>query len=150
MNKIILMGRLTRNPEISYSNTASRDGSQLAIARYSIAVDRRFKAGDGVDVDFFNCVSFGKQAEFAEKYLQKGTKIAITGRLQNDNYTNKDGVKVTAVKVMVEEVEFAESKSASQQNQNQGGYEAAPQDAQPQAAGDEYMSVPAGMDLPFK
>lgn len=147
MNKIILMGRLTRDPEISYSNTASRDGSQLAIARYSLAVERRFKSGDGVTADFFNCVSFGKQAEFAEKYLHQGTKIAITGRLQNDNYTNKDGVKVNAVKVMVEEVEFAESKAASaasQQNQSGDAQQGA------QDAGDEYMSVPAGMDLPFK
>lgn len=150
MNKIILMGRLTRDPEISYTNAGNGDGSQLAIARYSIAVDRRFKSNDGVNVDFFNCVSFGKQAEFAEKYLKKAIKIVVTGRLQNDNYTNREGVKVTATKVMVEEVEFAESKAVSQQNQNQNSnmQQNSQQDSQP--AADEYMTVPDGMDLPFR
>ena len=107
MNKVILMGRLTRDPEVRYSQ-----GEQpLAIARYSIAVDRRGRnSADGATADFINCVAFGKQGEFAEKYLHKGTKIAIIGRIQTGSYTNKDGVKVYTTDVVVEEHEFAESK----------------------------------------
>ena len=91
MNKVILMGRLTRDPEIRYSQ-----GEQAtAIARYTIAVDRRFKRNnDGQNADFIGCVAFGRQAEFAEKYLHKGTKIALTGRIQTGSYTNRDGQKV--------------------------------------------------------
>ena len=96
MNKVILMGRLTRDPEVRYSN----GDNATAIARFSIAVDRRFKRGnDGQDADFFNCTAFGKQGEFVEKYLKKGTKILLSGRIQNDNYTNRDGQKVSSVQM---------------------------------------------------
>ena len=110
MNKVILMGRLTKDPEISSS------ASGTTFARYSIAVDRKYKQEGEPDADFFNCTSFGKQAEFVEKYLKKGTKIIVSGRLQNNNYTNKEGHKVYDVRVITEEVEFAESKGSQQQN----------------------------------
>ena len=112
MNKVILMGRLTRDPEISYS----QNGNNTCIARYTLAVDRRFKQEGGQEADFIPCVSFGKSAEFAEKYLHKGTKIAVTGRIETGSYTNKDGVKVYTTTVMIEEQEFAESKGSSQNN----------------------------------
>ena len=112
MNKVILMGRLTKDPEISSS------ASGTTFARYSIAVDRKYKQEGEPDADFFNCTSFGKQAEFVEKYLKKGTKIIVSGRLQNNNYTNKEGHKVYDVRVITEEVEFAESKGSQQQTQN--------------------------------
>ena len=116
MNKVILMGRLTRDPEVRYSQGAS----QTAVARFSVAVDRRFKREGEPDADFFNCTAFGKQAEFIERYLHKGTKIVLSGRVQNDNYTNKEGQMVYSVRIMVEEIEFAESKNAS--SGNDGGY----------------------------
>lgn len=153
MNKVILMGRLTRDPEVRY--TQSRNGDQLAIARFSIAVDRRFarnsQDGNEVTADFFNCSSFGKQAEFVEKYLKQGTKVVVCGRIENDNYTNKNGEKVYSVRIVAEEIEFAESKNASQGGQ--GGYQ--PQAASPapqNASADEFMSIPDGIenDLPFK
>lgn len=110
MNKVILMGRLTRDPEVRYST----GDSSMAIARFSIAVDRRFRrGGDGAEADFFNCTAFGKQGEFVEKYLKKGTKVLLSGRIQNDNYTNRDGQKVQSVQIIAEEIEFAESKNAS-------------------------------------
>lgn len=151
MNKTILMGRLTRDPDIRY--TQSKTGEQLAIAHFSLAVDRRF-AKKGSDpneptADFFECNAFGRQAEFAEKYLKQGTKILVTGRLENNNYTNKNNERVYSVRVMVEEVEFAESKNASQ-NAGQGGYQ--PQMNMPvsQNAGD-FIAIPDGIenDLPF-
>lgn len=117
MNKVILMGRLTRDPEVRYSQGAS----QTAVARFSVAVDRRFKREGEPDADFFNCTAFGKQAEFIERYLRKGVKIVVCGRIQNDNYTNKDGQMVYSVRVMVDEIEFAESKNASANN-GDGGY----------------------------
>lgn len=110
MNKVILMGRLTRDPEVRYS----QGENQTAIARYSLAVNRRFKREGDPEADFINCVAFGKQAEFAEKYLKKGTKMTITGRIQTGSYTNKDGVKVYTTDVIVEEQEFAESKAAAE------------------------------------
>ena len=136
MNKVILMGRLTRDPDVRYS----QNDSSMAIVRFSLAVDRRFKKqGDTVTADFFNCTAFGKQGEFVEKYLKKGTKIVVTGRIQNDNYTNKDGQKVYSVQIMVEEIEFAESKAAGQSQQN---------DSMP---GDGFMNIPDGVEseLPF-
>ena len=152
MNKVILMGRLTRDPEVRY--TQSRNGEQLAIARFSIAVDRRFarnnQDGNEVTADFFNCSSFGKQAEFVEKYLKQGTKIVVCGRIENDNYTNKNGEKVYSVRVVAEEIEFAESKNASQGG-GQGGYQ--PQAAAPKnASADDFMNIPDTLenDLPFK
>ena len=109
MNKIILCGRLTRDPDL-------RTNGDNNIARYSLAVDRRFKREGEPDADFFNCTVFGKGADFAEKYLRQGTKVLITGRLQSDNYTNKDGQKVYGWQVIVEEQEFAESKKAQEQH----------------------------------
>ena len=143
MNKVILMGRLTRDPEVRYS----AGDNAMAIARYSLAVDRRRRAngGDEQTADFINCVSFGKQAEFAEKYLRKGTKMLVTGRIQTGSYTNKEGAKVYTTEVVVEEQEFAESKGSSD---NGGFAQAAPA---PQSAGDGFMNVPDGIDeeLPF-
>ena len=139
MNKVILMGRLTRDPEVSSSTTGT------TFARYSIAVDRRFKREGEPDADFFNCTSFGKQAEFVEKYLHKGTKVVVTGRLQNNNYTNKEGQKVYDVRIMVEDVEFAESKNASD-----GSYSSSSQ-SQGSAGGNDFLNVPDGLveELPF-
>ena len=158
MNKVILMGRLTRDPEVRYSQGAS----QTTVARYSIAVDRRFKREGEPDADFFNCTAFGKQAEFVERYLHKGTKIVLSGRIQNDNYTNKDGQMVYSVRIIVDDVEFAESKNASGANAgggynnaggyNNGGYAGGGSSAPaPSGAGDGFMNIPDGIDeeLPF-
>ena len=113
MNKVILMGRLTRAPEVRYSS----GDNQKAVARYTLAVDRRYKRQeDEQTADFINCVTFGKGAEFAEKYLHQGTKIVAEGRIQTGSYTNKDGQKVYTTDVIVESHEFAESKSSSQQD----------------------------------
>ena len=147
MNKVILMGRLTRDPEVRYS----QGENAMAIARYTLAVDRRFnRNNDEQTADFINCVAFGRSGEFAEKYFHKGTKIAVTGRIQTGSYTNKDGVKVYTTDVVVEDQEFAESKSASQQ----AGNEYAPAgrtESAPMAAGDGFMNIPDGIDeeLPF-
>ena len=113
MNKVILMGRLTHDPEIRYSNGAT----STAVARFSVAVDRRFKREGDPSADFFNVSCFGKTAEFCEKYLNKGTKIVLSGRLENNNYTNKDGQQVRDNRIIAEEIEFAESKKASTENQ---------------------------------
>lgn len=112
MNLVILMGRLTRDPEVSSS------ASGTTFARYSIAVDRKFKKEGEAEADFFNCTSFGKQAEFVEKYLKKGTKIVVSGEIQNNNYTNKDGQKVYDVRIMVHDVEFAESKNSDSKTES--------------------------------
>lgn len=154
MNKVILMGRLTRDPEIRYT----QGDNQMAIARYTLAVDRRFNRGnDENTADFISCVAFGKSGEFAEKYLRKGIKIAVTGRIQTGSYTNKDGVKVYTTEVVVEDQEFAESKN----NNSEGGYGnnsygggfggGNSQPAAPMAAGDGFMNIPDGIDeeLPF-
>ena len=139
MNKVILMGRLTRDPEVRYSQ-----GEQAtAIARYTVAVDRRFRRdGDSQTADFIGCVAFGRQAEFAEKYLRKGTKIALTGRIQTGSYTNRDGQKVYTTDVVVEEQEFAESKTAGQ---------IAQQNPAPMTREDGFMEIPDGLEeeLPF-
>jgi single stranded DNA-binding protein (ssb) len=144
MNKVILMGRLTRDPEVRYSQG---EGS-LAIARFSLAVDRRFKRQGEPEADFFNCTAFGKQAEFAERYMKQGTKMVVVGRVQNDNYTNKDGQKVYSVQIMVDELEFAESKNAGAAP---GGYQPSSRPEPSQAAGDGFMNIPDGIDeeLPF-
>ncbi|MBO5372203.1 MAG: single-stranded DNA-binding protein [Lachnospiraceae bacterium] len=145
MNKVILMGRLVRDPEVRYSQ-----GEQAtAVARYTIAVDRRFRRdGDQQTADFIGCVAFGRQGEFAEKYLRKGTKIAITGRIQTGSYTNRDGQKVYTTDVVVEEQEFAESKGASDNN---GGFTPMDRPSPSVAAGDGFMNIPDGIDeeLPF-
>ena len=109
MNQIILLGRLTRDPEVRYT----QGDNSMAIAKFSLAVNRRFKKENEPEADFFNCTAFGKQAEFVEKYLKQGTKILLSGRIQNDNYTNKEGQKVYSIQIMVEEIEFAESKNNS-------------------------------------
>ena len=106
MNKVILMGNLTRDPEIRYS----QGENSLAIARFSIAVNRRFSRQGDTDTDFFNCTAFGKQAEFVEKYFKQGSRMLLTGRVQNDNYTNKNGERVYSVQIMADEIEFAERK----------------------------------------
>lgn len=109
MNKIILMGRLTRDPEIRYS----QNERQMAIARYSLAVDKKVQREDGVTADFFNIVAFDRRAEFAEKYLRKGTKILLSGHVQTGSYNNRDGVRMPFFEVVVDEQEFAESKNVS-------------------------------------
>ena len=138
MNKVILMGRVVRDAEIRYS----QGDTAMAIARYTLAVDRRFKREGEQNADFINCIAFGKNAEFAEKYLHQGTKICIEGRIQTGSYTNKDGAKVYTTEVVVEGHEFAESKG-SQQN-TQGRPQPSPNDG--------FMSIPAGIEdeLPFQ
>lgn len=151
MNKVIFVGNLTKDPEVRYSQGAS----QTTVARFSIAVNRIFKREGEPDADFFNCTAFGKQAEFIERYMRKGTKVALAGKIQNDNYTNKDGQMVYSVRVMVDEIEFAESKSASAGNgngYNGGGYMGGGNNAPaPSGAGDGFMNIPDGIDeeLPF-
>ncbi len=169
MNIVILMGRLTRDPEVRYS----QGESSTAVANYRLAVDRRFKRDGQPDADFFDCVCFGRQAEFAEKYLHQGTKMVVQGRLQNDNYQGRDGQMVYRNRIIVENQEFAESKAASQQsggyssnnsynsgNNNSGsgnsygGYNSRPsrQSAPaPEPAADGFMNIPDGIDeeLPF-
>lgn len=141
MNKIILCGRLTKDPEVRYSQGAT----QTAVARVSLAVNRKWKREGEPEADFFNCTAFGKQAEFIEKYLKKGSKVLVSGRVQNDNYTNKDGQKVYAVNIMIEEIEFAESKNAGQQDTNQRHQD------RPAYTNDGFMSIPDGEEeqLPF-
>ena len=146
MNKVVLMGRLTRDPDVRYS----QGETPLAIARYTLAVDRRFKRNGEQDADFINCVAFGRTAEFAEKYLKQGTKMVVSGRIQTGSYTNRDGVKVYTTEVVIEEQDFAESKAAAAQNSNMGG----PQPSAPQpsaAASDGFMNIPDGLEeeLPF-
>lgn len=148
MNKVILMGNLTRDPEIRYS----QGENSLAIARFSIAVNRRFSRQGDTDTDFFNCTAFGKQAEFVEKYFKQGSRMLLTGRVQNDNYTNKNGERVYSVQILADEIEFAERKStadanASRSASNFGG--GAPEPAM--AADDDFMNIPDGIEdgLPF-
>ena len=148
MNKVILMGRLTRDPEVRYSQGAN----SLAIARYTLAVDRRFRREGEATADFINCVAFGKIAEFAERYLRQGVKIAVTGRIQTGSYTNRDGQKVYTTEVVVEEQEFAESKGSADVNRGNSGFQtAAPAPAPAFDAGDGFMNIPDGIDeeLPF-
>ena len=145
MNKVILMGRLTRDPEVRYS----QGENAMAVARYSLAVDRRTnRNNDGQTADFINCVAFGRAGEFAEKYFHKGTKIVVTGRIQTGSYTNKDGVKVYTTDVVVEEQEFAESKNSA--GAGDGGFAPAGRPER-SAAGDGFMNIPDGIDeeLPF-
>ncbi len=139
MNKVILIGRLTKDPETRYS----QGQSSTCIARYSLAVDRQFKRDGEQTADFLNCVAFGKQGEFAEKYLKKGTKIAVTGRLQTGSYTDKDGKKVYTTDVVVESHEFVESKKESDQETQTSPYGS--------IGTDGFMNIPDGIDeeLPF-
>lgn len=115
MNKCILMGRLTKDPDVRYT----KGDAPKAVGRFSLAVDRWPKREGQPDADFFNCTAFGKQGEFVEKYLKKGTKVIIEGRLQNDNYTNKDGMKVTATGIVLDNIEFCESKKNEQPTEKQ-------------------------------
>ena len=145
MNKVILMGRLTRDPDVRYS----QGENSMAIARYTLAVDRRFnRGGDENNTDFINIVAFGKAGEFAEKYLHKGTKVLVTGRIQTGSYTNKDGQKVYTTDVVAEDQEFAESKNASSGEGGSGNYA---RSSAPVAADGDFMSIPEGIveELPF-
>ena len=138
-----------KRQEISYS----QNGNSLAIARFSLAVNRRFARQGETDVDFFNCTAFGKTAEFVEKYFKQGSRMLLTGRIQNDNYTNRNGEKVYSVRIIAEEIEFAERKSAADSftgsNSGFDGGNMAPEPAS--AAGDDFMNIPDGIDetLPF-
>lgn len=137
MNKVILIGRLTREPEVRYA----QGSNPTAVAKYSLAVPRKFKREGEPDCDFINCVAFGKSAEFAEKYLRKGTKIAVVGRIQTGSYTNKDGQKVYTTDVIVDEQEFCESRQQQEQ----------PKPAPTDDMG--FMQLPDGIEdseLPFK
>lgn len=153
MNKVILMGRLTRDPEVRYS----AGENATAVARYTLAVDRRFRRDGNNDqnADFIGCVAFGRSAEFAEKYFRQGLKIVVTGRIQTGSYTNKDGVRVYTTDVVVEDQEFAESKNASGAGTSaSSGYDSAPAAEKPApsaASGDGFMNIPDGIDeeLPF-
>ena len=151
MNNVVLMGRLTRDPEVRYSS----GDSPLAIARYTLAVDRRFKRDGEPTADFIRCVVFGRGAEFAEKYFHQGTKVALTGRIQTGSYQNRDGQTVYTTEVVVENQEFAESKAAS--DSSRVAYENAPHmDApapapQVEAPDDDFMNIPESIneELPF-
>ena len=138
MNKVIEIGRLAKDPDIRYSQGANT----TCIARYTLAVDRKFKQEGQPNADFINCIAFGKLGEFAEKYLHKGVKIAVVGRIQTGSYTNKDGQKVYTTDVVVEEQEFCESKSNNQQSQSND---------RPQSSPDDFMKIPDGIEdsLPF-
>ena len=139
MNKVVLVGRLTRDPEVRYS----QGENATAVARYTVAVDRRFKRDGEPTADFINCVVFGKSAEFAEKYFRQGLRVAISGRITTGSYTNKDGIKVYTTEVTVEEQEFAESKAESEANKTSN--------QQSTPSSDGFINVPDGVDeqLPF-
>lgn len=139
MNKVILMGRMTRDPEIRYS----QGENATAIARFSLAVDRRFKREGEPTADFISCVAFGKTAEVIENYCKQGTKLVVEGRWQTGSYTNNEGVKIYTNDCVVENIEFAESKAAS---------ENAKPDATPEAQSNEWMNIPDNVTdeaLPF-
>lgn len=137
MNKVILMGRLTRDPEVRYS----QGEPPVAVARFTLAVDRRYKTENGPTADFIGCVAFGKNAEFIEKYFRQGIKVLIAGRIQTGSYTNREGKKVYTTDIVVEEQEFAESKKTNEQNNPSAISENE----------DGFMNIPEGIDeeLPF-
>lgn len=144
MNKVILMGRLTRDPEVRYS----QGENAMAVARYALAVDRKYnRNNDEQSADFINCVAFGRNGEFAEKYLRKGIKIVVVGHIQTGSYTNKDGIRVYTTDVIVDEHEFAESKNSSSNNAGSSSDSTPSYDF----AGDGFMNIPDGIDeeLPF-
>ena len=149
MNKVILIGRLTRDPEIRWS----QGQDQSCIARYTLAVDRKYRKDDGSqNADFISCTVFGRQAEFAEKYLKQGTKIAITGRIQTGSYTNREGQKVYTTDVIIEEQEFAESKASSGSSEATGTGNSTPTNTKPVITEvDGFMHIPDGLDeeIPF-
>lgn len=137
MNKVTLIGRLTKDPEIRYKEVKDE---QKAIARFTLAVNRRYNRDGEQQADFISCVAFGKTAEFIEKYFRKGLKIAALGRIRTGSYTNKDGVTISTTDIVVEEVEFAESKPASNGSESKS-----------EASADGFLSVPEDIDdmLPF-
>lgn len=141
MNKVILMGRLTRDPEVRYT----QGENAMAVARYTLAVDRRFKKDNEQSADFISCVAFGRSAEFTEKYFRQGMRVTISGRIQTGSYTDRDGKKIYTTDVVIEEQEFAESKGSSQPEQPA----ASPHGQAP--ASDGFMNIPDGIDseLPF-
>ena len=153
MNKVILMGRLTRDPEVRYS----AGNNSMAVARYTLAVDRRFRRDGESNADFIGCVAFGRSAEFAEKYLRQGTKIVVTGRIQTGSYTNRDGQKVYTTDVVVEDQEFAESKAAASESGMMRQSAPSPMAASPMpspaqaSSADGFMNIQDGIDeeLPF-
>ena len=146
MNKVILMGRLTRDAEVRYS----QGDASTAVARFSLAVDRRFRReNEEQTADFISCVAFGRTAEFLERFGRKGTKFILEGRIQTGSYTNRDGQRVYTTDVVVENIEFAESKASGEGNN--GGYVPADRPSPSGAAGDGFMNIPDGIDeeLPF-
>jgi len=147
MNKVVLVGRLTRDPEVRYS----QGENATAIARYTVAVDRRFKRENEASADFVPCVVFGRSAEFAEKYFRQGMRVAISGRIQTGSYTNKEGAKVYTTEVVVEDQEFAQNRDEN--NASMAGFQpSAPAASAPSVdAGDGFMNIPDGIDeeLPF-
>ena len=151
MNKVILVGRLTRDPDIRYT----QGQNSMAVARYTLAVDRRRTSADGQrEADFIGCVAFGRQAEFAERYLHQGTKLIVTGRIQTGSYTRQDGQKVYTTDVVVEDQEFAESKASSEgRQQGVSSYSAPGRDnGMADEIGDGFMNIPDGVEdegLPF-
>ncbi len=155
MNRVILMGRLTRDPELRYS----QGERALAIARYTLAVDRRGRRnqeGNEQTADFINCVAFDRQAEFAEKYFRQGMRVLISGRIQTGSYINRDGQKVYTTEVIIDDQEFADSKgTAADMSGYRGGYQQPAQPQQPapsSAVGDGFMNIPDGVEdegLPF-
>lgn len=155
MNKWVGMGRLTRDPEVRYS----QGDNATAVGRYTLAVDRRFKRDNEPTADFIPCVVFGRSAEFAEKYFRQGMRVSVSGRIQTGSYTNKDGVRVYTTEVIVEEQEFAESRAEREANAssynnsyNNNSYrQAAPSPSPSMDAGDGFMNIPDGIDeeLPF-
>ena len=146
MNKVVLVGRLTRDPEVRYS----QGENATAVARYTLAVDRRFKRDNEPSADFIPCVVFGRSGEFAEKYFRQGMRVSVSGRIQTGSYTNKDGMKVYTTEVIVEEQEFAESRAEGEQFRKTHSQ---PAEAKAPAvdAGDGFMNIPDGIDeeLPF-
>lgn len=149
MNKVILMGRLTRDPEVRYTQHNNSQES-MAVARYTLAVDRRIHKEGETTADFIKCVSFGRAAEFTEKYFRQGLKVVVTGRIQTGSYTNRDGQKVYTTDVVVEDQEFAESKSSGQPVPGENGSSGGSRQTPP-VDGDGFMNIPDGIDeeLPF-
>lgn len=139
MNKVILMGRLTKDPEIRYSSGEK----STAIARYTLAVERRYKRDGENTADFINCIAFGRLADVAEQYFCQGMKLLIVGRIQTGNYTNREGVKVYTTDVVVEEQEFPESKAASANHKKEAG-------SGTETDENGYLKPPEGMDIPFR
>lgn len=147
MNRVILCGRLTKEPEVRYSQTAN---GSMAVARYTLAIDRAFKKDGEQAADFINCIAFGKNGEFAEKYLHKGTKIIVEGRWQTGNYTNKDGQKVYTNDCVVERHEFCESRAESTNNSGYAPVQQPQPSPAPVSSANDFMTIPDNMEeLPF-